>query len=143
MSITIFWLLVAYTAGMITVAFILHYRSLKKKNEKQDLIVTLTAIKDKRKCTPPKESQAKELNIFYPNELEMDQAEEELVKFFKGDVKGVKNSVCRGIAITKHPFKVKVPEGYELPKLNHETGQIEYSDGTVYHGGKGLRKVSS
>lgn len=36
-----------------------------------------------------------------------------------------------GTHVTKLPYVVEAPEGYEFPKYNEETGQAEYSDGTI------------
>ena len=140
MSITVFWLLVAYVAGVITVAYMLGYRSTRRKNENKSLTITLPTVKNKKKPEPPKELEAREMNLFYPEKIDLDQAEGELIKFFKGGMKGAKTSRENGILITRMPFTVKEPEGYELPKFDSKTGKLYYSDGTIAEHA-GLRKI--
>lgn len=91
---------------------------------------------------PTKVGDNKVVNIFYPKDLDLDQANDEIVNFFKGKVKGAKTykSPC-GTTITQMPFTVSVPDGYELPKFNPETGKGYYPSDGAYTPHIRLRKI--
>lgn len=91
----------------------------------------------------PSESTKEVLKEMYPRPLTPEEAEKEMLDYFKnGPMPGVvTRRLKNGTIVTQLPFELEIPEGYEMAKLNQETGQFEYSDGTVEHHPSQMRKI--
>ena len=91
----------------------------------------------------PNESTREVLKEMYPRPLTPEEAEKETLDYFKyGSMPGVvtKRLKC-GTTVTKMPFVIEIPEGYEVARLNRETGHFEWSDGTICHTPSEMRKI--
>ena len=114
---------------------------------KKDFVDTLKELTERRRETylteQPNESTREVLKEMYPRPLTPEEAEKEMLDYFKnGAMPGVvTRRLKNGTIVTQCPFELEIPEGYEMAKLNTETGQFEYSDGTVEHNPSQMRKI--
>lgn len=105
----------------------------KKSNEETEVCLS----------EPVDEATKAVVKDMYPRPLTPEEAEKEVLDSLKyGPMPGsvTKRLKC-GTTVTKMLFEIEIPEGYEMAKLNQETGQFEYSDGTVEHHPSQMRKI--
>jgi hypothetical protein len=133
------------------IAFAVCLYSIKTKRAldkaKKDFVDALKELTGKRRETylteQPNESTREVLKEMYPRPLTPEEAEKEMLDYFKnGPMPGVvTRRLKNGTIVTQHPFELEIPEGYEMAKLNTETVQFEYNDGTVEHHPSQMRKI--
>lgn len=125
--------------------------SIKTKRDldkaKKVFVDTLKELKSRRRETylteQPNESTREVLKEMYPRPLTPEEVGKEMLDYFKnGPMPGVvTRRLKNGTIVTQLPFELEIPEGYEMAKLNSDTGQFEYSDGTVEHHPSQMRKI--
>jgi hypothetical protein len=108
---------------------------LKKQKEKE---------KEELLSDPVDEATRAVVKEMYPRPLTSEEAEKEVLDCLKnGPMPGVVTERLEcGTIVTQHPFELEIPEGYEMARLNRETGKFEYSDGTIEYNPSKLRKIS-
>ena len=105
----------------------------KKSNEETEVCLS----------EPVDEATKAVVKDMYPRPLTSKEAEKEVFDNLKyGPMPGsiTKRLKC-GTTVTKMPFVIEIPEGYEMARLNRETGHFEWSDGTICHTPSEMRKI--
>ena len=105
----------------------------KKSNEETEVCLS----------EPVDEATKAVVKDMYPRPLTSKEAEKEVLDNLKyGPMPGsvTKRLKC-GTIVTKMPFVIEIPEGYEMARLNRETGHFEWSDGTICHTPSEMRKI--